>query len=1292
MPRHVRTAIALLTGLALHLALPTHAAGKEAGPPNALLIPQCSTPPVIDGTISPGEWDRAAAVTGFQHIFGYMTERQPVAYVTYDDEKIYVGFHSVFPKGSKLRRVARERDHKRLCADDTVEIFLAPDINNWLEVDYQFLGNSLEVIQDFEHHKGIGNKLLHWNGEWEYKCGTGDGWWDAEVAIELSQVGLDTSRDFGINVTRDYAKYIFTNWTRGGFRNYVHAKWGGTEGPAVQLLDLGQILEANMAARIAVCAGSRPAKLNIEATLHVLDTAEQIGAAAATLEAAAGKRAETVVPLDWRDKEPAVEPYTGDSRSGTEWTNWMRANRKTLTLVVTDVDTQDVLLRHTLDVKVGMRDAVQTGPQRQFEVFTDFYPSYGVLRTSFDIFDFPRQDQTRRVAAFIRPQGQEVVFGCGQSERFKLGYGEANIPHAPMPSGTYEAVFVALDENNQALAREVETFEKTSFPWESTQIAVSDEVIPPFTPLEVRGRSVFCWGREYRFADDGLLQQVVTRDKEILDAPVRLTGRAEDQELEFEPFAKLELRARAPGIVKLAGYSRSGNLRAGCDIDIEYDGMVKYRLKLAPDKPLTVDRLTLEIPLKDEHALLYHACGESIRLSNRAGYVPTGRDVVWTSKEVPNSFILGTFIPYFWLGDYDRGLCWMADSDRNWVTDDGEACVEFVRRRGRLSARVNLFQRSKRIEEPREFVFALMAGPPAPEPSGWRHDAGDRMGWYYRVKTFQGYGRPPDLEKFRTASAANREQQGYGCTINTSPNDLWGVTPANLYYAAEWHPGLPTAKRNDYVMYWIDKLAGEGLIDGLYSDDTYPVADNDLVTGRGYVREDGKVQGSYSMFALRDFYKRSAYLFYKHKMQNRMRVHMTDAHIMPAYSFWRIKMDNEWGRAGEGVDEIDAWPLGEICARTLSRQYGMAARWHTVGGDALGTLLLLHDILGRAHHTTNRTLPAKLLFGFGAADVEFLGYWLLQPGRDPQNKDVKVSAWVRKTLGTAMVTVGNLSQEDVDGKLRLPLNLMGLRTDAIACDAEDRHTRIPLRKGVLSITVPRHNYRLLLIGPPGTFPVALPPLGARLMPTAEHLVPDLSDDFDGPALSPRWRLACSPTSDGAIEVYRRRLKVTGSDYKFAAAEMDVGMDNVAVQARIEVQIRSHQNTIGLALIWPNGRTVFAGQRPHHSYQTFYYTADTGRDWPKRGLVKHGSPVNGDNPDKMHQFNWVKIALAPETITFYGSADGETWAQDWVLERPEALAGAPKLLRLGKDPAGREQRHRPAPDWVYFDDLFVTRCE
>ena len=44
-------------------------------------------------------------------------------------------------------------------------------------------------------------------------------------------------------------------------------------------------------------------------------------------------------------------------------------------------------------------------------------------------------------------------------------------------------------------------------------MGVSDNVLPPYEPLTVKGNSVFCWGREYHFADNGLPDKIVTAGK-----------------------------------------------------------------------------------------------------------------------------------------------------------------------------------------------------------------------------------------------------------------------------------------------------------------------------------------------------------------------------------------------------------------------------------------------------------------------------------------------------------------------------------------------------------------------------------------------------------------------------------------------------------------------------------------------------------------------------------------------------------------------------------------------------------
>ena len=856
-------------------------------------------------------------------------------------------------------------------------------------------------------------------------------------------------------------------------------------------------------------------------------------------------------------------------------------------------------------------------------------------------------------------------------------------------------------------------FEKRVYPWqrERSDVGISDEVIPPFTPLRVEGRSVSCWGREYRFGADGWPEQVVSRGESLLVTPARPWLAVEGRPMGTTLETPLVVTKAEPGIVEFAATQRAANLRVEVNGAIEYDGMIRYDLRLIPEQPTRVSKLRLDLTIPNKHAVLYHACRDGIRRTNEAGQIPVGHGKVWGSSAKKSLRVLGTFLPYFWIGDHDRGLCWMCDSDRGWSVPDDTDCVELIRDGRALTARVNFITQEKVITEPWQVSFALMAGPCKPEPPGWRMaaipgNADDlpipegvtgpkpRLRWYSHVKSCQGYGKPPDFAKFARHAREWRKRYGFGWGVNTSPNDFWYHPNAgeNLYFSLVWRKG-PLPGRNAFVAHTIDKLYEAGLIEGIYSDDTYPQSSRNLVNGSGHVREDGKLQAGYQMFALRDFFKRLAVVHHHRGGKNGLLCHMTDAMILPCYSFFNGKHDNEWGRrVGEGKDHIDGFPLDEIAARSMSRQWGLAATWHTAadwdnsttGGDDLGTLCLLHDIVGRVATMDDRTLPAKLAFDLGASDVEFVGYWKLRAAATPRASDIKVSAWVRRRKQTALVAVANLGQTDWQGTVRLPWQQLGLNGHTVVCDGEERHAAIPRQGDRLKLSALRHNYRLLLAGPGGTFPTDLPPLGASL-PRPSQLLPDLCDTFDGKSLAKAWRLARSDASDGELRLHRGRLIVIGRDYRFAAAERDLGVDNVTAQVRVEAHAKYHQHRLGLALLWDDGACVFAG--PQLKTGKFHYEVfGTSMRSPRR----FGSPVSGANPGFMHQFNWVRIELRPDTIVFSGSSDGKTWQRDWEIPRPKEMAGPPLKLRLGKNPDGREARHRPARSADYFDDLVVGR--
>ncbi len=734
----------------------------------------------------------------------------------------------------------------------------------------------------------------------------------------------------------------------------------------------------------------------------------------------------------------------------------------------------------------------QLGDFKPYRIYVTHYPSVNKAYICIDAKHASLDNATQRADLFLLDShGQTVPLGT--LDKFDAANKTAekllSLPNK-LSAGHYAISARIVDASGRELATlKSAPFEKRVYPWEQVSTGLSDKVISPFTPLKMENNGISCWGREYIFNGDGFPEKIVTRKAQILSHAITLQAVINGSSLKLGE--KIDVITRKPGLIAFNSTAQNGLAQIELSCRVEYDGMMLYHIKLIPNKQFSLDKVCLNIPIRNANAKLYHVCRDAIRQNSESGYLPKGQGKIWGSSAKKSKDVLGTFIPYFWIGDYDRGFCWMADSDKNWSLGDDEDCVEFIRDDDALTVKVNFLKNKKEISKPWEVTFAFMAGPPRPEPEGWRSYGKKWSSWYNTYApphSLQGYGKPPDFEKYLKEVTHFKKALGYW-GVDTSPNDFYGVTEENKYFQLEWSggtwSGYPLIHRNNFVMYALDQLMSKGYIDGLYSDNVFPVASTNLITGAGYIRDDGKIQSGYSMFALRDFYKRSAYLFREYHCSRSMMVHMTDSMIMPCYSFWDIKNDNEWGKNEPGkTDHIDAWSLGEVCARCMSRQYGMAAVWHTPadwknspenGGDDLACLLLLHDILGRTAKLEERTSPGKSLFGIGEPDIEFLGYWVLQPNNDPEKKDVKVSAWVRKKSGTALVVVANLSNADWEGKIDLPLKVMGLHSHDVALDAEGKaHAPLAFDQGTLRLSIPHHNYRLLLIGPNYRFNITPP--------------------------------------------------------------------------------------------------------------------------------------------------------------------------------------------------------------------------
>ncbi len=281
-------------------------------------------------------------------------------------------------------------------------------------------------------------------------------------------------------------------------------------------------------------------------------------------------------------------------------------------------------------------------------------------------------------------------------------------------------------------------FYRQTFPWEHEKIGLDDVVIPPFEPLGVdeSAARVSCVLRSHEHGEAGLWKQVKSQGRELLAGAVRLEATADGKTVAATG-AAATITERKPTHVAGKAAWKAGGLEGTTDFAYDYDGFTEFTLTLAPTAA-AIDRVQLVIPLQASEAWLLHPVTTLLR-HHYAGRVPAGSGKVWDSANLPGGKMLGTFVPYVFVGGPERGICFAADNDRDWVADPAVPAAEIDRDGETVNLRLNLVARPHRLMRPRTIRFALQATPAKPmpsEPVSWRR-------WWF---TRPPHGKRHDVE------------------------------------------------------------------------------------------------------------------------------------------------------------------------------------------------------------------------------------------------------------------------------------------------------------------------------------------------------------------------------------------------------------------------------------------------------------------------------------------------------------------------------------------------------------------
>ncbi len=912
--------------------------------------------PKIDGVIEPGEWNTLHVARFVSQSNDFLQNRPGEFWVGTDGKKLYIavrtGVHPTAGIIAKTPVPPGKKDESGTVWDDSIELWFNNDPSGKGGQYYQIMLNSLGAIYDamFEMRDKVG--LTYWRVDMEQAHKVDGGLWTAEFAIDLASINVtDVTKPLAMRVCRNYKN----TWDQSRWAPNVRSFDSPETMPLVQFAkDAPLVSEVGFqdaeGINVAIDVTNPTAAdmpLHVKLGHNAENQPRYYKDANIVLKAGATQRVEYKVKLFTEENYPALA-----------------------SIYVASGDDKTVFYHR--DVKWNTKpkgpiwqplDAVSAEEATQFDI--EFHPTPKILRWRATFENMKDKEKVQQVRVVIVDDKKNKV--NEQTAKDIKGFKtEQRISFDKLADGRYEAqVFLDTDKPAAEPVKKAVFDYLTNFPWLNNKIGISDKVIPPFTPLEVKGNVVSAVLREHTMSDAGLWQQVKAKGTDILSGPMRVEVKTATGVVAAKGTAKIT--AAKPHVVTAESTWQAGPVTGKTVSEMEYDGTMKVTMEFSPpaeaDKNLSIDGMSLVIPMNDKLAPLMHSCGDGLRI-NYAGIVPAGEGVVWSSDKASRQQILGTFLPYVWVGGEERGLCWFAASDKDWVLDYKEKtpALQIERAGGVLSLRVNIIQTPTTLKRTHKIVFGLQATPtrPMPQKPDWRTWGCQSQGKfdsivlgmcsYWGGQLYSVFPRERDFTIVQKIAEAKKEGKvdkefladyikkypGIKAEVQWSFNpgkqaaimpytNIRGCityTPEWRVYQDEWQRGtfhnrmtrtdandggldfvvIVPPSRRDFLLYYYREFLKNGF-DGIYWDNICIYSNDNPITSAGYVREDGSFQPGCDIWEIREVTKRMAVLCDEMGKPNINMPHMTNALLAPVFSWTGMNLDWEWKYGGTDFQE-----------------------------------------------------------------------------------------------------------------------------------------------------------------------------------------------------------------------------------------------------------------------------------------------------------------------------------------------------------------------------------------------------
>lgn len=655
---------------------------------NIATCPAMSKAPIIDGKVNEAEWADATRLTGFvtlipdKRLFQVHTS----AYIGYDDKAIYVAFicqQSPHPRDESIWRTLKLTTDGDLWRTESVEVLL---------VDPKEKTNCYHfIVSSSGHRYDEFNQDRKWNGQWSSAVQENKKEWSVEFRIPFATIEkINRSEPVGFNLLRniggDSGQIVTWSPTGNLFRDF--GMLNIAPGPVIRSFESAK---DNSIGRRFVCINQGEDTHKYEYQLTSIRQADN-----QTVQDT--KKEITLDPKQTVEADETVTPLPGKYET---------------TLVIQNASDGKVVLKQDWiadlpqELNVELRKYLfhdKVEPMVYFPVKSK-EAQKGIV--TFKLKQGNKLLQVKRIEAAKAPMKSD-------DPRYKPEMGRQikclfDIAKCDVGNYTIEVECRVPDESRPKKAW-LHFNKPPKLAGSDSQLGTEDVVPKPWLPVEVNEKTISVWGRKYEFADAALPTSILNQGHPILADKIQFTGRCNNQPLALKTIETKIVDPKATSRTVVSTQHAPG-IKIDSTSCVEFDGFIKVDVEVTLSPYSKLDRLSLEVPIKDEYATLLVANPDTnVR----------GQNLPWPSwSGTPNGFlpkdkdVRGPFTDYLWIGNDDLGLVWSCGSMENWSLKNKKEAIRILKQGDHRVLQVN-FVDSQPPKRKFKFYFILQATPVRP--------------------------------------------------------------------------------------------------------------------------------------------------------------------------------------------------------------------------------------------------------------------------------------------------------------------------------------------------------------------------------------------------------------------------------------------------------------------------------------------------------------------------------------------------------------------------------------------------